>query len=221
MRWSRSRGLNCSGVTSACRRRGGLVSSFWPCSQFSSWSARVGPMPRQPRSPRAVLVKGGRWIRPPRPRRLIARSRSPPRIEPIREEGSKQGQDNDDNAAGYVTCDEQVVGDVANALVASAQPVIRILAGTDAVAAEIVQALCDRLLKREEQVGRYRARFREARVHRKEAEAKLGAQEDLQGQSARHWWQVQRLRGQLDHAKFKNSGLRREVWDLKHHRLVP
>jgi len=163
-------------------------------------------------------------MRPPRPRPkvLIARHRSSSPTESFQEASNKKEQEiDDDSTAGYETCDEHITGgDFTDALVASANPVITILAHMDVGAAKIVQALCDRLQEMEGQVGKARLKVRRARLHRDEAQAKLEAQQDLQGQSGRHWRLVQKLKGRVDFAMHKNSLLRQQMWK-EYHRHVP
>lgn len=169
-------------------------------------------MPRKPRSPRAVQVKGGRWMRPPRPR-LIAR---PGPFFLHRDEGDKvQDSKENDDSMGYDTCEENVKGDITAGLVASAQPVIEFLAIRDMGAAKIVAALCRRLEKKEELVKELRSG-----VNRDEAQARAQAQVNCQGQSARHWWQVKKLKGRVDFAMQENSLLRRRLWE-NYHYYVP
>lgn len=172
------------------------------------FSLYVREMARQPRSPRAFQVKGGRWFRPPRPR-PIAKSRSPP----LEEDHKEDTQD----VLGYETCEESVKGDVTAGLVASVQPVIKFLAGMDMGAAKIVAALCCRLEKREDLVGRLRSGVKKARGERDVAQAKVTAQEDAQGQSARHWWQAKKLKGQVDFAMQANSRLRQQLCENYRH----
>lgn len=148
-------------------------------------------------------------MRPPRPR-LIARSRSPPLDK----------EDNEEDTEGYDTCEENCRGDATAALVAAAQPVIEFLQETDEGAAKIVLALCCRLQKREELVGRLRIGVQNAKTKcdraTRKAQAQAQAQENCQGQSARHWWQVQKLTRKVDRAMQLNYRLLN-----LHHRLVP
>jgi len=174
-------------------------------------------MARRPRSPRAIQVQGGRWWRPPRPK-LIARSRSPPCKEQHKEESSKLDDKASKRSEKFYTCRDDFHGDDSAALVQFASPVIQSLAVWDTGAAQIVQGLCDRLEEREGKVLKLERRLRKAKEQRDVAEDKVQAQEDLQGQSARHWWKVMRLKQQVTFLKSRNSHLSRKVWYLQHAR---
>jgi len=162
-------------------------------SSFGVVSAADLRMTRRLRSPRAFLVRGGRWLRAPRPK-LIARSRSPPAEGDVRGDRGVQNEDGEGNNSGYETCEEKVRGDLTAALIASANPVIEALISRDLGAAEIVMALCDRLKKKEEQVEKLKCKVQKARARKEQVEVQLLGQQDLQGQCGRYWWQIQRLK---------------------------
>lgn len=147
-------------------------------------------MQHRRRSPQAMIVRGGRWFRPPRPR-LIARSESPPVCE-----NYEEGKD-----AGYHTCDQycdqEAKGEKSEALVASAQFVVESLATTDGGAAEIVQALCDRLKKKEVQVGKLKKKNREMKSTAAEVGDQQLRQKDAQGQCGRYRSQVHKLEADI------------------------
>lgn len=148
---------------------------------------------RRRRSPRAIVIRGGKWFRPPRPR-LIARSESP-----LVCENYEEGED-----AGYQTCDQEAKGEKSEALVASAQFVVESLATTDAGAAEIVQALCDRLKKKEVQVGKLKKKNREMKSTAAEVGDQQLRQKDAQGQCGRYRLQVRKLEADIK-TRFETS----------------
>lgn len=168
-------------------------------------------MPRKPRSPRAVQVRGGRWLRPPRPK-LIARPRSPSLLDTTKRD-ALEDKNSDSNGVdeGYETCDDEIRGDVTPALISLAQPVIQILAGIDIGAAKVVASLCSRLKKRERKLRKVEERHEEEKLT-------MQAQRDLQAQSARHWWKAKRLEDQVDLVKRKYTKLK---FQHKQHVLVP
>jgi succinate dehydrogenase/fumarate reductase flavoprotein subunit len=105
--------------------------------------------------------------------------------------------------------------DFSQALVDAAMLLVDFLKTQNDEAAAVVRAVCDRLMQKERQVKRLQKKLAEARAEREAEKSKLRAQEELQGQSARHWWQIQRLKSQLDFAGYRNSELRRQLWWLK------
>lgn len=170
-------------------------------------------MPRKPRSPRAVQVRGGRWIRPPKPK-LIARPRSPSLLDTTKRDALEDTNDDSDGGdEGYETCDDKIRGDVTSALISLAQPVIQNLAEIDIGAAKVVASLCSLLKKRER-------KLRKVEEQQEEAENKMQAQRDLQAQSARHWWKAKRLEDQVDLVKRKYTKLKSK-FQHKQHVLVP
>jgi len=148
-------------------------------------------MPRRQRSPGAFQVRGGRWFRPPRPR-LIARSRSP---------SCTEGEENDIESVGYETCNEDTKEDTTAALVASAQPVTEMLAGTDAGAAKIVEALCDRLKKKDEESEKFKRGMRKAKSKAEKRKDQLLRLHDVQGQCSRYWWCIRQLKANAKTAR--------------------
>lgn len=139
-------------------------------------------MPRAQRFPRAVLVKGGRWVRLPRPL-----PKSPNDLSP-----SHSHQDEGHADQGYDTCDQGEPAQLGQALVVAAQPIIAGLAASgDADAAGIVQALCDHLQAREERSNRLQTRLRAVRTALR---AKSHRCDNLQGQSKRLWYKVDSMR---------------------------
>jgi len=194
----------------------GSVNWAWFAAEARQFSSCVKQMARQPRSPRAFQVKGGRWFRPPKPRpRLIARLRSP--IEENNKESRPIARSDEEEDTGYDTCEEKIRGDVTAALVAAAFPVIKYLRESgDFGGANIVHSLCERLEKKEEMVKRIRRGLQKTREQRDTAQAQVQAQGDLQGQSARHWHQAKKLKGQVDWAMQLNLLLRRRLWGNGH-----
>jgi len=178
------------------------------------FSLCIRQMARQPRSPHAFLVKGGRWFRPPKPKpRPIAKPELPHEENKKKTRPRERPREREDT--GYDTCDEKIRGDVTAALVAAALPVIECLQESgDFGAANIVQSLCERLQHKEEMVERIRRGLEKAREQRDMSKAQVQAQGDLQGQSARHWHQVKKLKGQLDWAMLQNCMHRRKLWEI-------
>ena len=135
------------------------------------------------RRPRAVQVRGGLWMRPPRPRPLP--------IPPECEEGEEQQQ-------GYESCNEGTPDILRESLVLAVQPAIRMLlrlGETDA--ASSVQALCDYTHTREEG----HAKLQKAHIRLKtklcDCQKKIAGKANLHGQTVRYWKQNQRLRRRL------------------------
>ena len=145
-------------------------------------------------------------MRPPRPRQPSTTSTR--QHEERHEDPKEQNED-----AGYESCEDMHdPAEFSAALVDAAAQIVEYLKTQDEEAAAVVQELCNRLSKKERQVQRQQKRLREARV---EHEQQKSTQADLQGQSARHWWHIQRLKSQLDFAGYRNSELRRQLWWLK------
>jgi len=138
-------------------------------------------MGRHQRSPRALLLRGGNWFRPPRPLIVnvqIAKT-TPPRA----------GKESD---VGYTPCDEAPLVETTSALVESAMLVIDLLAQTDSGAAGIVRRLCDRLKKKEEREKKLKFELRKTKSIAAKTHAQLQRVGDLQGQCGRYWWRIRK-----------------------------
>jgi len=145
-------------------------------------------MQNRRRSPRAMVLRG-RWFRPPRPR-PIARLGTCDVHEEGREARGENDEEDAETEAGYDTCEETARGNKTEVLVASAWLIVESLKTTDPAAAEIVQALCHRLKKKEVQVEKEKQKKQEAKSS---AVTQLRSKNDAQGQCGRYRWQVRKL----------------------------
>jgi len=149
-------------------------------------------MPRHPRSQRAFQGRGGRWIRPPKPR---PKSQVPP---PLMELSNCSDADLVAEQDGYESCDSNCdTVQLTEALMADAEPIAMQLFNTGhSDAASLILALCDRLQSREQAYSKLQARFQAAQVKQQQPA------QNLQGQGRRWWREVQELRGRLRKADF-------------------
>jgi len=129
-------------------------------------------MPRRQQPRCARQLRGGAWFRPPRP--LNVQIGGPP--------AAKKKHENEESETATAV------------LVASAEPVIKLLAGEDTGASEIVGALCDRLKKKEKRNGELKVLWRNAQSETAVVEMQLRRQADLQGQCGRYWRQLRKLK---------------------------
>lgn len=150
-------------------------------------------MPRQPRTPRAVQGKGGQWFRPPRPK---PRMRSPPQLLEEVEEVEGRIEEHD---GGYDTCGTCDSDDFTASLVSEALQ--RSLMVQDIEVASLLQALCQQLTVQEKQKQTLKNKWDSAKQKLRSARLQLRRQRNLQGQSNRYWWKMQRLRRQLEHVR--------------------
>lgn len=183
----RPRSLSCSWSTLG--RLYAALSFCVSALNFCCCYATGRPMTRQ-RSPRAVRVKGGRWMRLPRPR---------PPDSPDRDDLDRTTASDD----GYDSCGECDKGLLTSSLIHEATPIIAFLqAQKQGEAAQIVQALCDHLDARERAHSVLKGKFSKVKAKLRSARMRVVGHQNLQGQCARYYRRIQGLQRQLFHAKY-------------------
>jgi len=154
-------------------------------------------MARQ-RRPRAIQVRGGRWIRPPRPK---------PKPRPPEKEAQRDELQHDD--MGYESCETGGSDMLLKSLIAAAQPTIQLLLSQgETDAAGSVQALCDFMEAKEEGHARLKRAHARCRSKLSDARDKVIGKENLQGQNIRYWQRIQRLQRQLFQARYHSHARR-------------
>ena len=137
------------------------------------------------RRPKAVRVRGGMWMRPPRPK---------PRPEPPEMLSSDTSCDDE----GYESCGHLESEVLIDALIAAVQPTIQMLFQQGELdAAENVQALCDCLHTRQQDHARLHRAHTRLRSTLSDAKKQITGKENLNGQVMRYWRRIQSLQRQL------------------------
>ena len=160
-------------------------------------------MTRQ-RRPAAIQVRGGRWVRPPRPK---------PQPKPPEHDFHHELQHNDEGSESYESCDEGGSELIQEGLIAAVQPAIHMLlelGETDAASA--VQALRDYAIEREEGYARLKRAHARCRSKLSNAHDKIKGKENLKGQTGRYWWRIQTLQRQLFNERMKAHSRSRRQW---------
>jgi hypothetical protein len=158
----------------------GHVVRLAPASSLSS-AGSLGAMVRQ-RSPRAVRVRGGRWIRPPKPK---------PKPQPPEEAQPEKSE-------VYENCEPGDSRQFVECLIAAVQPAVDMLqCHGDQAAADSVLALCDFLKTREKAHARHRPKYKKLKRKLADAQSKVAGNANLQGQNTRYWHRIQQLQRRL------------------------
>ena len=130
------------------------------------------------RSPRAVRIRGGRWVRPPKPK---------PKPQPPEEAQPEKNE-------VYENCEPGDSRQFVECLIAAAQPAVDMLqCHGDQAAADSVQALCDFLKAREKVHARQMLKYRKLKRKLADARSKVEGNANLRGQNIRYWHKVKHL----------------------------
>lgn len=143
-------------------------------------------MTRQ-RRPKAMQVRGGRWVRPPRPR-------PKPKSPETDAEHELAGESDE----GYESCDEGASEMLHESLVMAMQPVMELLLRLgETEAASSVQTLCDYVNASETDYARQQRAHAKCRIKLSDACRQIVGKENLKGQTVRYWKRIQVLQSKL------------------------